>query len=830
MLLLPFKPFKPFKPFALVTSAVLLGNVAFAASCIEMGLATDSAAVMQLREAAQDERTAVTFRDRERLSWFVPLLGARVAQGRVQRLGCMLGEVAYWKLAATDPALQVDSDTNVLSFLDTSQVTDVIDARPAPLQAQSATMNSVGLNYQLALNYAGQRLSPSALGDLYAYTGGWYLSNSMSLNSTGKIARFETYALRESRDNGTFLRLGDATSYPTPLGESLQFAGLSWGTDRNLRPGDFAPVLPTLRSGNVLAGPMEVFINDTLQFQQTLQNGVHDLRNIPAQNGFNSYTVRTLDVQGNAVTVQREIYLPASLLPPGTTRWRLDTGFKREDFAVANARYGAPFAAGSYATGVNHDVTVGGYALISQSASTLAAEYDQRLSSLWTGHVGLITASNTQQQGQALQTRLDGGSRYFRLLAEWTHAFKPLPSLGSSAALVMQRLVRTQWDAMAGWNFGLTLIQSQRELAAREDVAVLTASTRIPNSGASVAVNLIQTQSGSGRQNNLTLSLFVPLASSPSDRSRSIYASQSSADGLQLSRLQYNSTGQSMQDSNWSLGATRGSQAALSSVDGVWTRNTDKLELLASGRASQGNASGQLALRSGLLWTGGSLFRTRPITGAFAMVSTGEEGVDVYYENRLSGRTDARGLLLVPNLLALEPNHLSVNPATWPIEWVAQEVDQRVIPPRGGGVLVSFKINANSWPAQTMMRPVGPTGQPFAPGTVVRATVDGDVREAVIDRNGQLWMGELLPATAFSITQAGQRCEFSMPAADDVITIVTTASATIVPQQCKDLPRNRHAPLHPSHPSHPSGNGYGPSRQAWVWRCWRSRQPPPSAR
>ena len=95
------------------------------------------------------------------------------------------------------------------------------------------------------------------------------------------------------------------------------------------------------------------------------------------------------------------------------------------------------------------------------------------------------------------------------------------------------------------------------------------------------------------------------------------------------------------------------------------------------------------------------MFRTRPITGAFALVSTVEEGVEVFHENRPVGHSDSRGMLLVPGLLALEPNRLGVNPASWPIHWVAREVEQQVIPPRGGGVLVSFKINADVWPAQT---------------------------------------------------------------------------------------------------------------------------------
>ena len=43
--------------------------------------------------------------------------------------------------------------------------------------------------------------------------------------------------------------VGDAVSAPTPQGESLHYAGVAWGTDRNLQPSNFAPVLPTLSLG-----------------------------------------------------------------------------------------------------------------------------------------------------------------------------------------------------------------------------------------------------------------------------------------------------------------------------------------------------------------------------------------------------------------------------------------------------------------------------------------------------------------------------------------------------------------------------------------------------
>ena len=768
---------------ALAALGLLFGHGTYAGPCLDMGLSKASGMVLQIREAGHSERPAVTYRDAEAQAWFVALRGERIDEGRPDRQSCTLDNVTYWRLPAADPSLTHDANTDVLNFLDINQPTQFIDGRKPMLQKQSAALNSVGLNYQLALNYAGMRLNPSAFADLYAYRDGWYFDSSFGWSNNTKISRYETYALKESLDTGLFLRLGDSSTSPTARGESLQFAGVSWGTDRSLRQSDFSPVLPSLRNGNVLSGPVEVFINDTLGFQQTLQSGVYDLRNIPAQQGFNSYTVRTIDAQGNPVTVQREIYLPAALLPPGISSWRLDAGFQREDFFTSNARYGSALVAANYSTGLTHDITVGGHALVSKAASSISADYDQRLSALWSGHLGLLAAKNSVQEGQAVQARLDGGSRWWRLLADWTHAFKALPGLGNRPALLKQRLLRAQWSAIPGWNLGATLVQSQREASAREQVISLSASTRIPDSATSLVFSLVQTESAGAKQNNVTVSLFMPLAPADDNRNRSVYASHSSVDGAGISRAQYSSSGQTSLESNWTLGATHGSRPALTSVDANWTMSTEKLEFMASGRASPGDNNGLISMRSGLLWTGGSVFSTRPITGAFALVSTGKPGVEVQYENRPAGRSDERGMLLVPSLLALELNRLSVNPATWPIQWTASQIEQVVIPPRGGGVLVSFKINAQSWPVQSLLKPVTQDGKVFLAGTVVHATVSGEQRETVIDRRGQLWIGELLPASMFIITHAGRRCEFSMPPGNN-----GNEAVSVAPTQCQDQP------------------------------------------
>ena len=82
-----------------------------------------------------------------------------------------------------------------------------------------------------------------------------------------------------------------------------------------------------------------------------------------------------------------------------------------------------------------------------------------------------------------------------------------------------------------------------------------------------------------------------------------------------------------------------------------------------------------------------------------------------------------------------------------------------------------------------LISPLDAAGKTYPAGAVVLAEVDGEAREAVIDRRGQLWIGELLPATKFSIRHGGQRCSFNMPAPSE-----SDEAVRLKPQQCEDAP------------------------------------------
>ncbi|MET0310932.1 MAG: fimbria/pilus outer membrane usher protein [Burkholderiaceae bacterium] len=744
---------------------------AFAADCSLIGLSETTRAIVQLREAGQPNRMALSFRDAAGAHWFLPL--ALAAGQPAGRETCTSEGGAYVKVPAKDPALTVDADQDIVSFVNLQGADDVIDARVATMRATAQPLTSVGLNYQLTASHAANETRLSAFTDTYAWYRGWYASNTLGF-SRGRTQRFDTFALRESLETGVFTRVGDATTAPSPMGESLRFAGVAWGTDRGLQYANYLPVLPDIRSGSVVAGPVEVFLNDTLRFQQNVQSGVYDVRNIPAQQGFNSYSVRTLDAQGNPVTVTREIYLPASLLPPGSQAWRVDAGWQRKDTFGDNPRYGDGLVSGSYSRGLTHDMTVGGYAIHNKDVSMVALDADRRLADLWTGHLGTVLARSAAGGTHAIRARLEGGGRNWRLFGEWLGSPDGLPSLSPTRNPVLaQRIIRAQYTGFSRASLSFTYAESERVGEQPESVASLQAFLRPFDSGLMMSASVYRSRSATGfRQTGFSLTATLPL-----DRAKnvgqSVSASVNGIDDVRIARLQYDRAtpgdGSPESMSNLSLGATNDSRLG-QSADAFWAGNTSKAEIFASARAAEkGMSDAQLTVRSGVVHTQGSTFFTRPVTGSFALVSTGQENVTVFHENRPMGKTNAQGLVLVTSLRPMEINRMTVDPTEWPMDWNASVVERQVVPPRGGGVLVSFKVSANAWPAETMVFVPDEEGKPYPAGTVAFADVDGEERSTVVNGQGQVWLGEFLPATACTVRRAGKRCEYRVPPAGEAI-------------------------------------------------------------
>jgi outer membrane usher protein len=89
---------------------------------------------------------------------------------------------------------------------------------------------------------------------------------------------------------------------------------------------------------------------------------------------------------------------------------------------------------------------------------------------------------------------------------------------------------------------------------------------------------------------------------------------------------------------------------------------------------------------------GGHAFAARNVSDAFAVVSTGRADVPVLLENRLIGRTDRDGMLLVTPLNAWQRNRIGIDPMELPADLRLDRVEVQATPQDRSGTLVRFGI------------------------------------------------------------------------------------------------------------------------------------------
>jgi outer membrane usher protein len=163
--------------------------------------------------------------------------------------------------------------------------------------------------------------------------------------------------------------------------------------------------------------------------------------------------------------------------------------------------------------------------------------------------------------------------------------------------------------------------------------------------------------------------------------------------------------------------------------------------------AYRGDFQGSLALADS------SLFAGNTIADSFAVVDTDQtKGIEVLQENRPIGKTGASGLLLVPDLIGLNVNHLSIDPNDVPLDAEMETTTQWVRPKSHSGVVVHFPIHTSHGALLHLIGrkgvfiPVGSTGHLVKP-------VHGE--ELAIGYDGEAFVTGLGPQNRFLVTLPG---------------------------------------------------------------------------
>ena len=106
---------------------------------------------------------------------------------------------------------------------------------------------------------------------------------------------------------------------------------------------------------------------------------------------------------------------------------------------------------------------------------------------------------------------------------------------------------------------------------------------------------------------------------------------------------------------------------------------------------SNGRASTFAQVNGALVAIGGRVIATRPVQDGYALVRVPDvPGVRTYVSHQEVGRTDRRGDLLVPNLLAYYGNEVTIADSDVPVDRALDASRMVIAPPFRGGAVVKF--------------------------------------------------------------------------------------------------------------------------------------------
>jgi outer membrane usher protein len=165
----------------------------------------------------------------------------------------------------------------------------------------------------------------------------------------------------------------------------------------------------------------------------------------------------------------------------------------------------------------------------------------------------------------------------------------------------------------------------------------------------------------------------------------------------------------------------------------------------------------------GIVAIGGRLYASRPVQNSFALVRVPDvKGVRAYANRQEVGRTNAKGDLLVPDLLSYYGNLLNISDEDVPFGYEIERIQTTIAPPHRGGALVTFPVRRVQ---QTVGRvEIDAEGEVTIPayGTLA-LMVDGVSITSPIGANGEFYFEDVAPGRHPAMLQhRGRSCAFEV--------------------------------------------------------------------
>ncbi|HVT49482.1 MAG TPA: fimbria/pilus outer membrane usher protein [Vicinamibacterales bacterium] len=479
---------------------------------------------------------------------------------------------------------------------------------------------------------------------------------------------------------------GDVQTGSLPFTTSVRIGGVTIGRDFEVRPDVVTYPVPEFAGRAAVPTTVDLLINGHPSASAQAAPGPFTLQGVPFINGAGTATLVTTDAVGRRVETTMPFYAATTLLARGMVDYSISAGALRRAYGLESFAYGPAVASGVARYGATPFLTVDGRAEGARDRAVGGLGADVRAA-----RFGVVSVAAERSRADAgAGTSWTAGYNY---LAPWFSVQLRLVDRSARFADLSTEDFPGRVDGRTGQaSIAVRLgdhgtvaggVFTGRDLsgASQQVVNLSYSHAAVRHGHLLAAVNLRR-----GGDRSAVLQWLLPFGTRGN-----VTVSGTAGDGAGGPRVQYVRTAPSAGGLGAHLAYAPGENGDRQ-ADLSWRDSHLQAD---GGTYDHGGAPRYWGGLSGsAIVVGHSLFLADRVPDAFAIVDAGgREGVPVYFENRLMGRTDGHGRLLVPSVAAYYAGKYAIDPLGLPPDVRVGTTETRVAIGRGSGAIVHFDVS-----------------------------------------------------------------------------------------------------------------------------------------
>ncbi|WP_162564727.1 fimbria/pilus outer membrane usher protein [Acinetobacter baumannii] len=571
----------------------------------------------------------------------------------------------------------------------------------------------------------------------------------------------DTYWEKDFPNHLLRLRLGDTQSNALAWTRSTRLSGLSLSKNFALQPYKVTTPLMSFKGRVALPSQVDIIINGIKQASQKVVLGEFDIQTIPSISGAGAAQMIITDINGRQQVQNISLYRGNHLLAKGLNDWSINLGYPKLNYGISSFEYADDLAFnGSYRYGLNNTFTVEAHTELTKQLQQagLGAVYQlgTRL-----GQINLsYTHSHTpEQQGQLLGMGYSWNSQLISLSYNGLRQFgnfNDIASVNNTTFASKSDQFYIGFNTQLG-QFGGSYIQQKYMGEPNNRYALLNWSYILPRQ---MNLNLSYSRDLLNKENSYYISFNIPWANR---NSTTVTAQRNNAQN-QLNLNTIHSADQDQGGIGWQVSASHTEQYSQfqGQLDYLGRYGSVLLNLQHNISEQQNNTTANASLNGGFVVLKDALLAKRLTSGSFAIVSTDQiPNVPVRLENRLIGKTNRKGYLLLDNLNPYQHNNVAIDTLDLPINLKIEKTQQDAVPRQSSGIFIRFPIYKVK---AVQLQAINSQGDNITVGTPVWSEKPTDQTQpmTIVAHEGMIYLDNVTSNTLYIGNQPTQ-CRIELP-------------------------------------------------------------------